>query len=394
MMPRWKTPVELEPQQQRRAELHLERLTSQVLRRWEREANGFGFMEGKVGVAFALFELASAGRSDTADHAARALAAAVDQFNAVGANASLHSGIAGLGWLIDAWVGDEDLCGPIDQSLTTHVNEMASANPVISLRHGLAGIGLYAARRAPRVATAHVLLKAVLSRLTEAAQVTPEGVTWNTPYSYFMNRDGGSVFASLGEHAVIREWGVAHGVASVVLLQSQSNTGPLRDALRWMWNSTQPESNRFGWVWADGERARLNVAAWCTGDHGVALSCWLAATVADLPDEATQWLRFGRVLAQRVIDGERPAVQKRLDLCCGLSGVLQGFSSWAALTGDPLFADAARACLNRVLDELEPVELEKESVMFQFGLSGIAAALLSMTSRRAPAWAGLLAMAL
>jgi lantibiotic modifying enzyme len=391
----WVTPVVHSPAAQRRAQLEVERLSADVVAKWENEVKAFGFIQGKVGVAFAMYELAAAGVPELDDHAERAMVAAVEQFNTGGANPGLHAGIAGLGWLIDAWLGEEELCGPIDESLLERLHQDRSAMPNIGLRAGLAGIGLYAARRAARVPTARVLLEHVSERLATSARHTPEGLTWATPVSYFESRGGKNAF---GPEAELREYGSAHGVAPVVLLLSELHAQrvptalPIAETLRWFWATTHAESNRFGWVTSGSQREPMNLFTWCTGDPGVALPCWLAAQSTGLADESAKWLAFGRSLAQRVVDGERPSLEKRVDLCCGLSGVMQLFSIWAALSGDPLLADAARAVMVRLLDELQGADLNELGVGFQFGTAGIAAALLAQTTGQPPSWAGPLAM--
>ena len=393
----WSTPVTHEPEQLRQAQSAVERLTARVVAGWELATPSFGLIEGKVGVAFALFELGAAGLPDDGDHADRALVAAVEQFNSGGASPGLHAGIAGLGWLVDAWLGEEDLCGPIDDSLREKVLAMKS-EPNIGLRAGLSGIGLYAARRAPRVASARLLLEEISAVLAASVQYTPEGQTWNTPSSYLVARGGGSMFA--GPQKVVREYGTAHGVAPLCLLLSQLQNqsvpsgSSLSETLRWVWESTKPEPNRFGYAVGDSTRAPLNIFTWCTGDPGAALPCWLAATSAGLAHQADQFLRFGRSLAKRIVEGERPGVEGRIDLCCGLSGVLQVFSGWAAMSGDPLLAEATRVIFKRLLDELVTHDLDGLTIDLQFGICGLAATLLAQLTGKAPSWAGPLAMVL
>ena len=391
----WGAPVAHEPAQLRRAQREVERLAAKVITGWERQTPRFGFAEGKVGIAFALFEFAAAGVPETDDHAERAMVAAVEQFNSGGANPGLHSGIAGLGWLVDAWLGEEDLCGPIDESLREKV-QLMKAEPNIGLRGGLSGIGLYAARRAPRVASARSLLEEVSAVLSRSAQQTPEGQTWSSSAAYLAARGGGGLFST--PQKVMREYGSAHGVAPVCLLLSQLQNQQVPEAssvsetLRWVWESTKPEPNRFGYVVGDSLRAPLNIFTWCTGDPGVALPCWLAATSSGLTQQAAQFLAFGQSLAKRIVDGERPASEGRIDLCCGLSGVLQVFSGWAAMSGDPLLADAARAVMKRLLDELATHDLTQLNLNLQFGVAGLAATLLAQITGKPPSWAGPLAM--
>jgi len=395
---KWQTPIVLAPTVRSRVEAEVERLTAQILSRWDQEPEGFGFIQGKVGMSFAFYELAAAGVPETDVAAERALVGAVDLFNAGGANPGLHSGVAGLGWLVDAWVGEEDLCTPIDDSLRERVELMTEAKPLISLRAGLTGIGLYACRRVDRAHSARALLASVSHALVRSSQRTPQGLTWNTPRSYLMAREGKPLFPNENERKVIREWGVAHGVAPLALLLSQlekhqiPGAAETRESLEWIWASTHREPNRFGWLWADGDRAELNRSAWCTGDPGVALSCWLAASAVGLREEQARWLELGHQLARRITGGERFSLEGRIDLCCGLSGVTQAFSSWAAVSGDPLLADAARALLMRLLDEVQKTDLAQMSLHLQFGVTGVALTLLAQLTHKAPAWAGPLAM--
>ncbi len=393
----WETPVVHDPGSVRRAQSEVERLAAKLIAGWEQHVSMFGLIEGKVGVAFTLFELAAAGLAEVDDHAERALVAAVEQFNSSGANPGLHAGVAGLGWLVDAWLGEEDLCGPIDDSLREKVSQMKN-EPNIGLRLGLSGIGLYAVRRAPRVASARLLLEEISQTLTSSVRRAPEGLTWNTSAAYLKARGAEGFFATPQQN--IREYGSAHGVAPLCLLLSQLEklrvpaASPVVETLRWVWGSTKAEPNRFGYAVGDSTRVPLNTFTWCTGDPGTALPCWLAATSSDLHPEADHFLTFGRSLAQRIVDGERPGLEGRIDLCCGLSGVLQVFSGWAAMSGDPLFAEASRVLLKRLLDELAGFELSRMSLDLQFGIGGVAATLLAQVNGKAPSWAGPLAMVL
>ncbi len=397
----WETPVELAPAEKHRAERVVEQLAAAVINRWEAEVPQFGLIEGKVGLGFALYELAAAGFAEADEHAERAVVGAVEAFNTSGANPGLHAGVAGLGWLVDAWVGEEDLCGPIDDSLTERVTAMQH-EVLISLRAGLTGIGLYAARRARRgVPSARSLLEAVSAKLAGLSHETQLGLTWQTPGSYFRSRiSNPSDYPNLDEVKAIHEWGSAHGLASLILLlgelQAQQVPGAssTQRALKWFWASRKPAPNRFSWVTFDGHEKPLNVFSWCTGDAGAGLPTWLAAKVAGLPHEQEEALSFGRGLATRIIEGERPGIEGRIDLCCGLSGVLQSFASWAALSGEPAFAEAARVVTSRLLEELASHKLEDHRVDLQFGLAGIAATLLGVVRGIEPAWAGPMAMGL
>lgn len=83
--------------------------------------------------------------------------------------------------MIDAWVSDEALCVPIDASLYQSVERMTGPEPIAGLREGLAGLGLYAARRMGRAPSAKRLIEAVTSVQDRVGHRTDRGLTWNSP---------------------------------------------------------------------------------------------------------------------------------------------------------------------------------------------------------------------
>lgn len=395
----WRRPFELTTSDRLRVEAALDHLGRRVLDRWEAETSSFGFIDGKVGVAFALCELANVGHADAPSHAERAIVAAIDQFNAQSAGPSLHSGIAGLGWLIDRWSDAEALCTDIDESLSAHVHA-SPERPVVSLREGLIGVGLYASHRSRRADSARALLRAVSTEVNRAARLTEQGPTWLTPPNYLVSRGGTRLFTEAQQLGVIYEWSTAHGVAPMPLLLSQCEANDLgvaststELALQWLWATTQPQRNRFGWIQGDGRRVELPLNAWCTGDWGAILPMWLAAREAGLRDEADRALAFARELARRLLDGERPGEPQSVDLCCGLSSVVCIASSFAGFSSESIFGEAAVSLVRQTLDHLDRLDADALSVGFQFGLSGVVATLVSVLSGQPPSWAGLLAHA-
>ena len=244
------------------------------------------------------------------------------------------------------------------------------------------------------------LLDEISARLGALGIRGPDGVAWASPKAYLEKRTREDPWPELAATKQIFEWGSAHGVAPVILLLSQlaeqhvPGAPSVSEALRWVWASQPQRPNRYGWISMDGHLREANVFSWCTGDTGVALPCWLGATVNGLPEHAATALALGHSLAKRVIEGERPGVEKRIDLCCGLSGVLQSFVSWAAMSNDPVMAEASRRLLSRLVDEMSAIKTDDMTVDLQFGLAGIACTMVGLTTGIAPSWAGPLALAL
>ncbi len=101
---------------------------------------------------------------------------AVGYFNANGAGASLHNGVAGLGFVL-AKYADVHGIDDLDLGLLARVREV----PVASLQSGVPGIALYAALSQGNRAASGGLQGASVQVLASAAARRGEGVLWHTP---------------------------------------------------------------------------------------------------------------------------------------------------------------------------------------------------------------------
>src|SRR5262249_54171204 len=220
--------------------------------------------------------------------------------------ASLYSGLTGVGWTLahlqgqlPGLDGEADLAA-IDDLLLDHLGP-SSWTGDYDLINGLVGFGVYALERMPRHSAA-AGLERVIQKLAESAERRSEGFTWWTNPAW-LPQETREKFPR-GYYNL----GVAHGVPGVIALLGQAcAAGVARAEARRLldgavtWLLTQQGPGGFP-HWVEPQvaagPARL---AWCYGDPGVAAALLFAARLVTEPD----WERAAVVIARQA--AQRPA---------------------------------------------------------------------------------------
>jgi hypothetical protein len=332
----------------------------------------------------------------------------------------LFDGLAGLGfatWFLSrGGTRYGRLLAAIDDALLPHVS--AQADRVSRLREGasvgefdvvsgLTGLGAYLLCR-PESADATAALDRVLEALVELVRPVAGAPAWWTPAALMGNADMAAQFP----HGNLN-CGMAHGIPGPLALMALALAGDraapgLAEAVARV--ATWLGEHRFDDAWgpnwpvavalaADGREAVAPAchparAAWCYGAPGVARSLWLAGRALDRP----QW-RDLAVEAMRAVY-RRPVAARQIDsptLCHGVAGLLQITARFFNDSGLEVFAAAARALTDQLLElyepdsllgfrSLEPEGVEVDQPGLLDGAPGVALALLGAATGVAPSW--------
>ncbi|WP_223643412.1 lanthionine synthetase C family protein [Corallococcus sp. EGB] len=365
-----------------------------------------------------LFDALARAHGD-AGHRARSEALLERATEALGAETlgpDLYDGFTGIAWAVQhvqrpSESPEEDPLTDIDAALGDFLQTRPWPHRH-DLVSGLVGMGAYALERLPRDGARHCL-EAVVARLGELAERTPEGLRWRT--------QAGHVEARLqGEQPEGSfNLGVAHGMAGVLILLGGAVASGVEAAR---------ELLHGGWTWfmarrgADSAPARFPTRvgagnepltwprrpAWCYGDPGVALGLHsLARAVGNAAWEA-QALALCREAAGRWKDA---ASVKDGGLCHGSAGLAHLYNRLFQATGEPAFETASRYWFQQLLTvhrqpglgvagfrTLEQFDDGTEGWTDNAGLlagaTGIALALLAATSSVEPSWDRMLLMSL
>jgi lantibiotic modifying enzyme len=324
--------------------------------------------------------------------------------------AALYSGLTGVGWALAHLQGrlpdldGEDDLAAIDKALLSHLDQSPWRDDY-DLIGGLVGFGVYGSERLPRPA-ALACLECVAERLAETAEHRAEGITWWTNPAWLPAE------ARARYPQGYYNLGLAHGVPGVIALLGQvssvaaARARPLLDgAVRWLLAQQLPGGYPH-WVGPEGTD-RPGRLAWCYGDPGVAAALLLAARCVGEP----AWEREARAVARRAA-GRPPDQAGVMDagLCHGAAGLGHLFNRLFQATGDPSFAEAARAWFERALlmrrpgrgvggyeawqpgDDGAPAWVADPGLLT--GSVGIALALLAATTAIEPAWDRMLLVAI
>lgn len=336
-------------------------------------------IEGCIGDALFAAELR---RFDSSVDIASWVVRSVEIVNAFNPGASLHRGLAGLGFVIATHSDDENALCNVDELLRSALPTLPSAG----LQSGVAGVALYASLRS-HAATGRRLQRAVVAALAQAAQSSRGGLVWHTPLSYARRR-------RMDVRAEpITEFGIVHGVAGALVgLAALAQAGQpdaaelAREGLRALWAWERSKPNGFGWIafGPDGANGTIEFdeGIWCVGDPGVFRACWLTANaIGDgrSAERAVERLREG---ARRHIDGAPCGLHGRIDLCCGSSAVAQVYHRMFMDTHEPIFQDAQR----RLLVECARQVAQIDRASFRFGRAGVLLALLSAPTDETSMW--------
>jgi lantibiotic modifying enzyme len=312
-----------------------------------------------------------------------------------------YSGFTGIAWAVERLRShlsdEEDLNADIDAALASYVAQRPWRADY-DLVSGLVGHGVYALERKNAL-----LVEMIVDRLTETAEVQPEGTTWYT--------EGRLLHSSQRpQHPEgYYNLGLAHGVPGVIAFLAQvcaegvaiEKARPLLDgAIRWLLSkkrSTQ-DGCRFATVLdrgATGDDGTPSRVSWCYGDLGISVALlWAARSVAE-----PSWEREALDLARHT--ARRPLSQNGImdaALCHGAAGNAHLFNRLYQATREQLFRDAAHAWFAAALALRQP---DKGVGGFQAwrnddgwqdrpglleGAAGIGLALLAATSSEPPDW--------
>jgi lantibiotic modifying enzyme len=363
---------------------------------------------GTAGLALLHGYLAQTEHSQ--DHAARAGRCLQDAIATVAdrpVEASLYSGLTGVGWVMAHLQGPlsgpgEDDLAQIDDVLLDHLERSPWADDY-DLINGLVGFGVYALERLPR-SGARACLERVIDRLAETAEQRAEGISWWTNPAWLPAET-----RAKWPHGYYN-LGLAHGVPGVIALLGQAVAAGLavararlllEGAVRWLLSQQLPGGFP---AWVGEKPARL---AWCYGDPGVAAA--LLGTARCLHEPS--WEQQALAIARRA--SERPSDQAGVvdaGLCHGAAGLGHLFNRMYQASREPPLAEAARFWFERAIQMRRPGRgiggyeawtLGDEGEMtwktdsgLLTGAAGIALALLAGTTAIEPAWDRVLLVAI
>jgi lantibiotic modifying enzyme len=332
---------------------------------------------------------------------------------------SLHSGIAGTGWVaahlesmgvVETPVG---LLPRIDEILATLVVASGDAFPY-PLIEGLVGVGVYALERIP-APSGVALLECVVGELSRRAVAVDDGLAWKTPVAHIAPRWRAT--SPDGNYNV----GMAHGMAGILgLLGGAYSAGVRRDEIRriaegvvsWLETEASPADELpahigvYSAVRRIGRERNPIAHGWCYGDPGVCVGSSILAAALGRED----WLSRARDVSVRAAACP-PADTTREDLalCHGSGGLMHAYNRLHRMTGDPRLRDAAVRYAEFMLSErtpgegiggwrsfgtpperrgpdAEPLSIWYDNASFLDGSAGIALALLAAAGDKEPAW--------
>jgi hypothetical protein len=359
---------------------------------------------GAAGLAVLHGYLAQAGDgTDSAAAAVHWLRCATAAVTDHPTEASLYSGLTGVGWALAQLQGrlpgldSEADAAEIDEAVLEHLDRSPWADDY-DLISGLVGFGVYALERLPRPA-ARACLEQVIDRLAKTAEHRPEGITWWTNPAWLPAETREKV--PQGYYNL----GLAHGVPGVIALLGQgcaagvaaATARPLLEgAVRWLLAQQGPGG--FA-AWVGPEEYKPARLAWCYGDPGVAAALLWAARCVGEPG----WEREARAIARRA--ARRPPEEAGVvdaGLCHGAAGLGHLFNRLFQATDEPELAEAARFWFERTLALRRPGHRVGGYRAWQpaddsgrtwradpgllTGAAGIALALLAATTALEPAW--------
>jgi hypothetical protein len=328
-------------------------------------------------------------RADPDVNAARWISRAFDAYDTHGADASLHHGLAGLGFLVVTCTDAHDALPDIDESLTAALPDI----PTKGLQGGIAGIALYASLRS-EAPSGRRLQDAVIDALAKGATPSDGGVVWHTPSSYARAR-GVEV---LGEP--ITEFGMTHGISGVLFALAALAAQGRRDAAElaraglralWAWERSPP--TRFGRIEFGPNGAAGSVElppAFCVGDTGTLRAAWLAANAIGDTVSAGRALARLREGATNDRAGDLPGVPGRFDLCCGAGAIGHIYRRMYLDTELEEFRAASERILAACAREVGNVP----KLTFGYGRMGVILALLGAVTKDEPGWDAILGMSL
>jgi lantibiotic modifying enzyme len=373
----------------RDATIDLSRTLADRFRGFRPEREDVSLATGWAGVAlFHAYRGAALEDDDALAEAGRTLERALDSVDALAGDPSLFTGLAGVAWVVshlDGWLldlDDDEAGDHVDREIERLVSS-SSWGSHVDLVSGLAGLAVYAEERLPRPA-ARRILAAIGDRLCETADPRTDGRAWHTPPEWI------SLDAIRERYPQgYRNLGVAHGAAGVVAALARIHATDPSDASRdafersWSWLFEQRLPPGFPTAFpnyvADGVVPEPSRAAWCYGDPGIATVLASAATLVGDDHLRGQALAVARAAAARPTD-----VGGVIDasVCHGAAGLAHLFSRLHHATGEGLFADAARAWLERVPAYIDDLA----TPWFLEGAAGVGLVVLASATDLEPSW--------
>jgi hypothetical protein len=407
-----------------RASERLEAILEDLSRLDGKSAGDASLASGLAGQAILHGYLAHAGYGQHhAGVAVRCLQDAMAAMSNKPMEASLFSGLTGVGWAqahLRGWVpgldGEAD-CAEIDEVLLHHL-EQSPWRDDYDLISGLVGFGVYALEQmrvarpesskgvvqssTPFVDSGRAVpcLERVIDHLAETAERRGDGITWWTNPAWLPAE--GREKSPRGYYNL----GLAHGVPGVIALLglacaagiARGQAEPLLEgAVNWLLAQQGPGGFAH---WVDPKNtdgpARL---AWCYGDPGVAAALLSTARCVAKP----AWEDEAMAIAQRA--ARRPDEQagvRDAGLCHGAAGLGHLFNRMFQATGEQEFANAARFWFEQSLHMAQPGQGIGGYQSWQLGHDGqptwetdpglltgsigIALALLAATTNVEPVW--------
>jgi lantibiotic modifying enzyme len=363
--------------------------------------------EGHPGLAILFGYLAKAwpgqGHEATTE---RFLGEAITAASQAPLQASLYTGLAGVGWAAEHLRQQlpqtaEEITEEVEEALREHLDTPRWTGDY-DLIFGLVGLGVSALERLPAPAAVSIL-ESVIDHLAATAERRPEGTTWWTNPAWLPAEN--QQRSPRGYYNL----GLAHGVPGVIALLgaacaagvSVTTARPLLDeAVRWLLAQQGPDGVGFGgWVEPEGPRPGPTRLAWCYGDPGIAAALLWAARCVNEP----AWEREALAIALRA--AARPPDQagvRDAGLCHGAAGLGHLFNRLYQATGEPRLAEAARFWFRRTLELRQPdrgiagfaafmperdgEEWWVDEPGLLTGAAGIALALLAACTPVEPAW--------
>lgn len=381
-----------------------------TLESWSR--GGPSLAGGDAGLSFFFAYLDHARPGEGFDEIAlELLERAIEGTGAVQSPPSLYSGFSGVAWTLEHLRGrifEEEGGEDPGEEVAAALLEYLGHTPWLldyDLIGGLVGFGVYALERGSLPGGPECLAR-VMERLSETAERGPEGITWRTSPQLIRPADDG--LYPEGNFNL----GVAHGVPGVIGFLAEAYAAGVEEArpllegaVSWLLRQKLPpeKSSIFPYSVAPGVESGPTRLAWCYGDLGVALSLLLAARSVGQEEWEREALAVARACAERPLEGSG-AVDA--GMCHGAAGNAHLFNRLYQATGDPLYAEAARAWFERALEHRRPGEglggytmyvVDHQGELgwrgdagFLTGSAGVGLALLAATTPVEPEWDRLL----
>lgn len=302
---------------------------------------------------------------------------------------SLFQGMAGIAWLQDHLGSNRD----IDNNLTfdQHLIALLKQQPwhgEYELFAGLVGIGIYGVERAER-ATGLEIVNLVLAQLDALARKAQGQMYWQTAKTALSFRPEFE-FEQF-------DLGCAHGNGAVLglLLRCAEHQAllakvkPMITALTdWLVAQQNPPGigSCFPSLAGLGDKS---VLGWCYGDLSLSLNLYRAGLVLNDNSLIDQAINVGLATTTR------EDTYGGITLCHGAFGHALIYQHWYSLSGLSEFKAKGQFWLELGLSALEQ-KLDKDLRLSDMrsglisGLSGIALALMAMSSQQSPKWTQLL----